>query len=223
MLILVDWSQLVKLLLNESNQHRILSTGGAGSLEEQRAVYWMHARWGKEMPVKWERTKVLQRFAFGIQTCSSSMRYYRVKPERQSIAWVCCTSGNVWYNVVMLSSVVQCRLVSRVLNCCQCGLWCFQCFQRDLFSLVPSDANTFTLSSRNRIPAHNHLSTAQLSLHVEHNPRSGQLTTLLMIQIRIYWTQLKPTRCHNWWNTSHHPTYYLIVAKNVKTHHRVSI
>ena len=72
MLILVDWSQLVKLLLNESNQHRILSTGGAGSLEEQRAVYWMHARWGKEMPVKWERTKVLQRFAFGIQTCSSS-------------------------------------------------------------------------------------------------------------------------------------------------------
>ena len=104
----------------------------------------------------------------------------------QSIAWVCCISGNVWYNVVMLSSVVQCRLVSRVLNCCQCGLWCFQCFQRDLFSLVPSDANTFTLSSRNRIPAHNHLSTAQLSLHVEHNPRSGQLTTLLMIQIRIY-------------------------------------
>ena len=107
-----------KLLLNESNQHRILSTGGAGSLEEQRAVYWMHARWGKEMPVKWEGTKVLQRFAFGIQTYSSSMRYYRVKPERQSIAWVCCTSGNVWYNVVMLSSVVQCRLVSRVLNCC---------------------------------------------------------------------------------------------------------
>ena len=52
MLILVDWSQLVKLLLNESNQHRILSTGGAGSLEEQRAVYWMYARWGKEMPVK---------------------------------------------------------------------------------------------------------------------------------------------------------------------------
>ena len=148
--------------------------------------------------------------------------HLRVKPERQSIAWVCCTSGNVWYNVVMLSSVVQCRLVSRVLNCCQCGLWCFQCFQRDLFSLVPSDANTFTLSSRNRIPAHNHLSTAQLSLHVEHNPRSGQLTTLLMIQIRIYWTQLKPTRCHNWWNTSHHPTYYLTVAKNVKTHHRVS-
>ena len=72
MLILMDWSQLVKLLLNESNQHRILSTGGAGSLEEQRAVYWMHAGWGKEMPVKWERTKVLQRFAFGIQTCSSS-------------------------------------------------------------------------------------------------------------------------------------------------------
>ena len=58
MLILMDWSQLVKLLLNESNQHRILSTGGAGSLEEQRAVYWMHARWGKEMAVKWERTKV---------------------------------------------------------------------------------------------------------------------------------------------------------------------
>ena len=81
---LVPIGKTGKLLLNESNQHRILSTGGAGSLEEQRAVYWMHARWGKEMPVKWERTKVLQRFAFGIQTCSSSMRYYRVKPERQS-------------------------------------------------------------------------------------------------------------------------------------------